>query len=376
MLDLILASLRRIANMCHKEFLAVVKDPKTRAILFVPALVQSMLFGYAATFDLTDAPYVLLDQSHSAASTELIARLEGSGVFRRVATLVNQEGMARAIETHQAMLAVQIGPRFEHQLNAGLAAPVQLILDGRNSNTAGSAASFVSQVVATYNRDWRIRHGGSGPALSVETRAWYNPNLETRWNMLPGMVAALSMLQTLLLSALSVAREREQGSFDQLLVTPMSPLEIMAGKALAPVLIGLAQSTIILLVTVLWFKVPLAGSLLTLYAGLGLFTIASVGIGLSISAVSLNMQQAMLYTFVLIMPLMLLSGLTTPVRNMPQLLQTLTIANPLRFAIDLVRRVYLEGVGLRVVALDLLPLVIIAAITLPLAAWLFRNRLA
>jgi ABC-2 type transport system permease protein len=376
MLDLILASLRRITNMCHKEFLAVVKDPKTRAILFVPALVQSVLFGYAATFDLSDAPYVLLDQSHSAASTELIARLEGSGVFRRVATLVNQEGMARAIETQQAMLAVQIGPRFEHQLNAGLAAPVQLILDGRNSNTAGSAASFVSQVVASYNRDWRIRHGGSGPALSVETRAWFNPNLETRWNILPGMVAALSMLQTLLLSALSVAREREQGSFDQLLVTPMSPLEIMAGKALAPVLIGLAQSTIILLVTVLWFKVPLAGSLLTLYAGLGLFTIASVGIGLSISAVSLNMQQAMLYTFVLIMPLMLLSGLTTPVRNMPQLLQTLTIANPLRFAIDLVRRVYLEGVGLRVVALDLLPLVIIAAITLPLAAWLFRNRLA
>jgi ABC-2 type transport system permease protein len=375
MLDLILASLRRIVNMCHKEFLAVVKDPKTRAILFVPALVQSMLFGYAATFDLTDAPYVLLDQSHSAASTELIARLEGSGVFRRVATLVNQEGMARAIETHQAMLAVQIGPRFEHQLNAGLAAPVQLILDGRNSNTAGSAASFVSQVVATYNRDWRIRHGGSGPALSVETRAWYNPNLETRWNMLPGMVAALSMLQTLLLSALSVAREREQGSFDQLLVTPMSPLEIMAGKALAPVLIGLAQSTIILMVTALWFKVPLAGSLLTLYAGLGLFTIASVGIGLSISAVSLNMQQAMLYTFVLIMPMMLLSGLTTPVRNMPQLLQTLTMANPLRFAIDLVQRVYLEGVGLRVVALDLLPLVIIASITLPLAAWLFRNRL-
>jgi ABC-2 type transport system permease protein len=375
MLDLILASLRRIANMCHKEFLAVVKDPKTRAILFVPALVQSMLFGYAATFDLTDAPYVLLDQSHSAASIELVARLEGSGVFRRVATLVNQEGMARAIETHQAMLAVQIGPRFEHQLNAGLAAPVQLILDGRNSNTAGSAASFVSQVVATYNRDWRIRHGGSGPTLSVETRAWYNPNLETRWNMLPGMVAALSMLQTLLLSALSVAREREQGSFDQLLVTPMSPLEIMAGKALAPVLIGLAQSTIILLVTALWFKVPLAGSLLTLYAGLGLFTIASVGIGLSISAVSLNMQQAMLYTFVLIMPMMLLSGLTTPVRNMPQLLQTLTMANPLRFAIDLVQRVYLEGVGLRVVAHDLLPLVIIAAITLPLAAWLFRNRL-
>lgn len=377
MLATFLASLRRIANMCRKEFLAVVKDPKTRAILFVPALVQSVLFGYAATFDLTDAPYVLLDQSRSAASGELVARLEGSGVFRRVATLHSEHAMARAIETQQAMLAVRIGPRFEHQLQAGETAPVQLILDGRNSNTAGSAAGFASQVVAAYNRDWARRHGGSGaPAVTVEARAWFNPNLETRWNMLPGMVAALSMLQTLLLSALSVAREREQGSFDQLLVTPMSPLEIMAGKALAPALIGLAQSTIILLVTALWFKVPLAGSLLTLYAGLGLFTLACVGIGLSISAVSLNMQQAMLYTFVLIMPMMLLSGLTTPVRNMPPLLQTLTLANPLRFAIDLVQRVYLEGVGLRVVAPDLLPMLVIAALTLPLAAWLFRNRLA
>lgn len=375
MFPAVAATLRRIANMCHKEFLAVVKDPSTRVILFVPALVQSLLFGYAATFDLTDAPYVLLDQSRSAASTELVARLEGSGVFRRVATLRSQEAMARAIETHQAMLAVRIGPRFEQQLYAGETAPVQLILDGRNSNTAGSAAAFAGQVVAAYNRDWARRHGG-GAALQVAARAWYNPNLETRWNMLPGMVAALSMLQTLLLSALSVAREREQGSFDQLLVTPMSPLEIMAGKALAPVLIGLAQSTIILLVTALWFKVPLAGSLLTLYAGLGLFTLACVGIGLSISAVSLNMQQAMLYTFVLIMPMMLLSGLTTPVRNMPQLLQTLTLANPLRFAIDLVQRVYLEGVGLRVVAMDLLPMLIIAALTLPLAAWLFRNRLS
>ncbi|SFU28407.1 ABC-2 type transport system permease protein [Pseudoduganella namucuonensis] len=189
-------------------------------------------------------------------------------------------------------------------------------------------------------------------------------------------MAALSMLQTLLLSALSVAREREQGSFDQLLVTPMSPLEIMAGKALAPVLIGLAQSSIILLVTALWFKVPLAGSLPALYAGLALFTVACVGIGLSISAVSRNMQQATLYTFVLIMPMMLLSGLATPVDNMPPLLRALTLANPLRFAIDLARRIYLEGVGLDAVAYDLWPMALIAALTLPLAAWLFRHRLA
>ncbi|WP_170305552.1 ABC transporter permease [Pseudoduganella ginsengisoli] len=373
-----IALLRRIANMCHKEFLAVMKDPATRAILIVPALVQSMLFGYAATFDLVDAPYVLVDQDRGAAARDFVASLEGGGMFRRVATLAGPQDIARLIETHAAMAAIVIAPDFERRLQAGAASPIQLILDGRNSNTAGAAAGHVAAVTAAFNRQWLEQHGGQAQNLppAIETRAWYNPNLQTRWNILPGLIAGLSMLQTLLLSALSVAREREQGSFDQLLVTPMSPLEIMAGKALAPVLIGLAQSTIILLVTLLWFGVPMAGSPLTLYAGLALFTVASVGIGLSISAVSLNMQQAMLYTFVLIMPMMLLSGLTTPIRNMPELMQTLTLANPLRFAIDLVQRVYLEGVGLRVVAGDLLPLAIIAAITLPLAAWLFRNRLA
>lgn len=375
-----IALLRRIANMCHKEFLAVMKDPASRAILIVPALVQSMLFGYAATFDLNDAPYVLVDQDRGAAARDFVARLEGGGVFRRVATLAGPQEIARLIETHEAMAAIVIAPDFERRLQAGVASPIQLIVDGRNSNTAGAAAGHASAVTAEFNRQWRAQHAGvatlAGMPPAVETRAWYNPNLQTRWNILPGLIAALSALQTLLLSALSVAREREQGSFDQLLVTPMSPLEIMAGKALAPVMIGLAQSTVILLVTLLWFRVPMAGSLLALYTGLLLFTVACVGIGLSISAVSLNMQQAMLYTFVLIMPMMLLSGLTTPVRNMPPLMQTLTLANPLRFAIDLVQRVYLEGVGLRVVAGDLLPLAIIAALTLPLAAWLFRNRLA
>lgn len=183
------------------------------------------------------------------------------------------------------------------------------------------------------------------------------------------------MIQMMMLSALSVARERENGTFDQLLVTPYSPIEIMIGKAIPTIMIGMVQSTIVLSVSLFWFKIPMAGSLLALYTGLGLFAIASVGIGLAISAVSANMQQAMLYTFVLIMPLILLSGLATPVRNMPEILQIATLANPLRFAIDLVQRIYLEGVGLLTVIHDLIPLLIISAITLPLAAWLFRNRL-
>ncbi len=367
--------LHRVLILCRKELLAILKDPSSRVILVAPIIMQSLLFGYAATFDLSHIPYVLSDRSRDAASAELIAKLDGTGVFQRVATPDRQRDIAAMIDTQRALLAVKIGPRFEQQLTAGEPVSIQLLIDARNSNTAGSAATYVNAVIDRYNAERRAKQGLAGTPLTVETRAWFNPNLETRWNMMPGMIAALSMVQTLLLTALSVAREREQGTFDQLLVTPLSLPVIMIGKAIAPILVGLAQSTLVLLITLFWFKVPLAGSLATLYLGLLLFTTASVGIGLSVSALSANMQQAMLYTFVLIMPMMLLSGLATPVRNMPDILQIVTYANPLRFAIDLVQRVYLEGVGLATVAPDFAPLLAITAITLPLAGWLFRNRL-
>ncbi|MBA2660005.1 MAG: ABC transporter permease [Nitrosospira sp.] len=367
--------LHRIASLCRKELLAIFKDPANRVILVFPSLIESFLFGYAATYDLTNVPYALLDQNRGAISTELIARLDGTVIFHRVATLQTQSDIARVIESGDALLVIQIGPRFEEQLNAGESAPVQLILDARNSNTAGSAVGYISAVVDSFNVARVSMVSGAGPPLIIETRAWYNPNLETRWNLLPGLIASLSMIQALMLAALSVARERENGTFDQLLVTPYSPIEIMIGKAIPTIMIGLMQSTIVLMVALFWFKIPMAGSLVTLYIGLTLFTMASVGLGLSISAVSANMQQAMLYTFLLIMPLILLSGLATPVRNMPQILQIVTLANPLRFAIDLVQRVYLEGVGLLTVIHDVIPLLIISGITLPLAAWLFRNRL-
>ncbi|EPL1142250.1 ABC transporter permease, partial [Pseudomonas aeruginosa] len=163
---------------------------------------------------------------------------------------------------------------------------------------------------------------------------------------------------------------------DQLLVTPLTPMQILIGKALPAILVGLIQSTVIFLIIRFWFEIPMNGSVWLLYLGLITFTIAAVGVGLSISALSLTMQQAMLYTFLLIMPLMLLSGLLTPVRNMPQVLQLATYVNPLRFGMSIVRRVYLEGAGFGDVALEFIPLLVLAAITLPLAAWLFRNRLS
>jgi ABC-2 type transport system permease protein len=368
--------LYRLMALIRKELMSVLKDPSSRTILFVPVLLQSMLFGYAATYDLANVPYAVLDQSRSQTSASLLARLDGTGYFQRVRTLESVAQIAPAIDSQQALMVIQVDPLLEQKLAAGQSASIQLLLDARNSTTANAAAAYVGAIVDAFNAEQQQQRGGAPPPLAIETRAWYNPNLETRWNFMPALIASLSMLQTLLLCALSVAREREQGTFDQLLVTPLTPLEIMIGKAIPPMLIGLVQSTLVLLVTRFWFHIPMAGSVVTLYIGLAAFIIAAVGIGLAISALSLNMQQAMLYTFVLLMPMMLLSGLTTPVATMPRVLQIATLVNPLRFGIDMVRRVYLEGAGLAVLIPDLVPLLLIAAITLPTAAWLFRNRLA
>ena len=366
----------RLAALVRKELLVVLKDPANRIILVMPALVQSLIFGYAATYDLTHVPYALLDRSHGAAALEFVQRLDASGLFRREADVQTDAQVAQIVETGRVPMVIVLPPDFERRLERGDDAPVQVILDARNSTTAGTAAAYLQQLVEQFNRTRAERAGvATANPVRVDTRAWFNPNLETRWNFLPALIASLSMLQTLLLTALSVAREREQGTFDQLLVTPLSPGEILAGKAVAPVLVGLVQSTIILLVTRFWFQVPMAGSPATLYAALLVFTVASVGLGLSISALAATMQQAMLATFVIVMPMMLLSGLSTPVENMPPVLQLATWANPLRFGIDAVRRIYLEGAGLATIASDFIPLVAMTVVTLPLAGWLFRNRL-
>lgn len=367
-----LTTLWQILALIRKEILALIKEPSSRIILLTPALIQSMLFGYAATYDLKQIPYAVFDQSRSEASAHLLARLDGSDVFERRVTLESARQMTSFVDDGHAVLIVSIPADFDSRLNSGLSAPIQIILDGRNSSTAASTAASLQSIVAAYNRSMN----SDSPGVVIERRAWYNPNLESRWNIMPGLIAALSMIQTILLAALSVAREREQGTFDQLLVTPLTPMQILIGKALPPIFIGLLQSTIIFLIVLLWFKVPFSGSIWLLYLGLFLFTGAAVGIGLSISALSLTMQQAMLYTFLLIMPLMLLSGLLTPVSNMPEVLQTATYINPLRFGISIVRRVYLENASFRNVAFDFIPLFALAAITLPLAAWLFRNRLS
>lgn len=364
----------RIVALMRKELLAIFTDPRARITLFVPPILQSFIFGYAASYDLTDVPYAVVDQDRSPASRDLVARLDGSGIFHRVADLTAPSEVAPYIDTRRALVVVQIGQDFERRLQGGQTADVSIVADGRNSNTAGTATAYVGAIIDAFNADWRQSHGVTGSPIQVMTRAWYNPNLETRWEMVPALIAALSLLQTLLLTAMSVAREREQGTFDQLLVTPMGPTEIMIGKAVPSMLIGAVQATSIFLIAQLWFRIPFAGSILTLAAGLLAFLLASVGIGLMLSAVVATMQQAMLFAFVLLMPFVLLSGFATPLSAMPNWLQSATIVNPLRFGIDIARRVYLQGATVRDIAPDLWPLGVIALVTLTAAAALFRRR--
>jgi ABC-2 type transport system permease protein len=370
-----LASLLRIVALARKELLAVLKDPRARNSLLLPPILQCLLFGYAASYDLNHVPYAVLDRSHSEASQALLSGFDGSGLFERIANLQTQRQVRDYIDDRRALLVIEIPVDFSRRLRGGGTAHVQIIADGRNSNTAGTALVYAQSVVNAFNSAWRTDHGLPRPPVRVQARAWYNPNLVTRWNMIPGLIGTLTMIQTLLLTAMSVAREREEGTFDQLLVTPFGPAEIMAGKALPSMLLGIVQATGVLLVAQLWFRIPFEGSFLTLYAGLALFVLAAVGIGLAVSALCQTMQQAMLFSFVLIMPFSLLSGLTTPISNMPLSLQYFTLINPLRYAIDIAQRVYLEGVGPSVLLPDLWPLAAIAAVTLAAASWLFKHRL-
>jgi ABC-2 type transport system permease protein len=369
-----LDSIFRILALTRKELLAILKDPRSRYSLIAPPILQCLIYGYVATYDLNDVPYAVLDQDRSAASQGLLAALDGSGVFRRVANLDHAAQIKTTVNERQSLLAIQIEPDFERRLLSGMEANVQVIADGRNSNTAGTALGYLNAIVDAFNANWRIQHNQGGPAIRVSSRAWYNPNLETRWHMIPALIGTLTLVQLLLLTGLSVAREREQGTFDQLLVTPFRPAEIMAGKAFPAMIVGIVQATIVLLVAQLWFAIPFAGSFVTLYIGLGVFVVAAVGMGLLLSSVAATMQQAMLYSFMLIMPFSLLSGLTTPISSMPVFLQYVTLVNPLRYAISMAHRVYLEGVGLRLLLPDLWPLAIIAVVTLSAASWMFRHR--
>jgi ABC-2 type transport system permease protein len=366
---------QRVLALLRKEFAALFADRRGRFVLVVPPIIQLLVFGYAATFDLKDLPYAVYNEDRGAVSRDFLAAFAGAAAFRQVAVLDAEAQIAPLVDSRRALVVIHIGPRFTADLLSGRPAPVQVVVDGRNSNTAMGALNYVRTVVETFNGTWAEERGLARPPARLETRAWFNPNLESRWTFIPGLVGMLTLLVTMLVTAMTVAREREQGTFDQLLVTPLRPVEILLGKALPGFLIGIAEATAILLVATLWFKVPLLGSLVVLYAGLLLFLLSSVGAGLLISSLAVTQQQALLGAFLFMVPAVILSGFATPIANMPESVQMLTLVDPLRYFLVVLREVFLEGAGFGVLRHELWPMAVIGAVTMTIAGWLFRHRM-
>ena len=365
----------RIIALVIKEFLALLKDPKSRFVIIGPPLFQLLVFGYAATFDLTNVPFAVYNESPSEEARQLVARFRGSANFNEVATITHDEQIAPLVDSKRVLLVVHIGPRFSHDLRSRASAAVQIILDGRDSNTAMLAMGYVQKIVDNYNMQWAGENDKPEPPARLVVRSWFNPNLLSRWFIIPGIVGLLTLVVTMLVTALSVAREREQGTFDQLLVTPYRPLEILIGKAVPGFIIGTAEATLIIVVAVFWFQVPLLGGLSSLYTGLFLFLLSAIGVGLMISSLSVTQQQGLLGAFMFLVPAIILSGFATPILNMPPLVQKLTLINPMRYFMVIVRGVFLEGTPFHLLIGQFWPLAVIGIVTLSIAAWLFRRRM-
>ncbi|WP_260293394.1 ABC transporter permease [Sedimenticola hydrogenitrophicus] len=366
---------QRIRALVVKEFLSLFKDKKSRFVTIVPPLIQLLVFGYAASFDLNQVPYAIYDRDQGQAGRALAAAFSGSPNFDLRHIVQHQDEIAPLVDNGEVLLVLQLEPRFSEKLAAGQPAEVQVLVDGRNSNTAQIAVNYAATVIREFNERWIAEHGLAPPPAHLVSRAWFNPNLESRWFFIPGLVGLLTLVVTMVVTSLSVAREREQGTFDQLLVTPLRPFEILIGKATPGFVVGMIEGSVVILLAQYWFGVPLVGGLGVLYLGLVLFLLAAIGIGLAISSLAVTLQQALLGGFLFMVPAVILSGFATPIANMPRAVQLLTLVDPLRYFLVVVRGVFLEGAPLSILVHELWPLALIAGFTLSAAAWLFRHRM-
>ncbi|WP_321323398.1 ABC transporter permease [Thiomicrorhabdus sp.] len=358
-----------------KEFLAVLRDKKSRAILIGPPIFQLLIFGYAATFDLNHVSVAIYNEDHGASSREFISKIEGSPNFDIIRYIDKEADIAPIINNKNALMVIHFGPNFSANIQKGIAAPLQVILDGRNSNTAMISLNYIRSILLKFNQSWASDHGSGNLPANIEIRAWYNENLQSGWFIIPGIIGLITLVITLIVTALSVAREREAGTFDQLLVTPLTPLQILIGKALPGVIIGLIEATFIIMFAVYWFDIPLRGSVGALYLGLLLFLLSAVGIGLMISTVVVTQQQAILGAFIFMVPAVILSGYATPIENMPQVIQWITYLDPLRYLLIITRGVFLEGDSYALLFPQYWPMVVIGFTTLAITGWLFKKRM-
>ncbi len=365
----------QIFALAKKEFLALLRDPRSRLILVGPPIMQMLIFGFAASYDLNNVPVAIYNQDQGAASRAFISQFEGSPNFQITKTIQRNADIAPLINNREVLLVLNIEANFSDHLLQGKSATVQAIFDGRNSNTAMIAMNYLSSMTQSFSQQWIKAHGQTGPRVELSVRNWYNENLQSRWFIIPGILGLLILVITLLVTALSVAREREAGTFDQLLVTPLRPVQILIGKAIPGIVVGVVEATVILLIIVNVFHIPLRGDIGALYLGIVLFLLSASGIGLMISAISVTQQQAILGAFLFMVPAVVLSGFSTPIANMPEVVQWITYLNPLRYFLIILRGVFLEGNSYELLINQYWPLLLISLSSLSFSGWLFKHRM-
>jgi ABC-2 type transport system permease protein len=374
--------LERLKAMLRKEFIQVLRDPRMRFVVFVIPIVQTIIFGYAVNTDVRDVDLAVYDLDNSSQSRELADRFVKSGYFQLHEHVYHEARARELIDRGEVKALLRMNHGFGEDLAAGRGAAVQLILDGTDSNTAGIALNYAARIVASYSGKvqmdaLRRRAGRQAQIQGVDlaSRAWYNPNLESRNFFVPAVITNIVFIITMLLSSMAVVREKEIGTIEQVIVTPIGKGEFILGKTVPFILIGFINVAIISFVAVFWFDVPLRGSILLMFGATALFLMSSLGIGLLISTVSRTQQQAMMSAFFVIFPAMLLSGFAFPIDSMPPAIQWVTYINPMRFFLVIVRAIFQKGVGIAILWPQLLALLIIGVTILGTAILRFKKTL-
>lgn len=374
--------LERALAMLKKEFIQIFREPRMRAVVLVIPIVQLLVFGYAANTDVKNAPLAILDQDNTPASREYVARFIHNGYFNAVAFPQTQDEIQSFMDSGTASAVLWIKPEFQQRIQSGKTAPVQLLLDGSDSNTAGIIMGYCVKISSDYSRSVLIsrvnRQQGANaknPRINLVSRAQFNENLESRNYYLPGVMATMVMLITLMLTSMSIVREREIGAMEQILVTPIKPIEFIIGKTIPFVLIAYIDVFIVTAVGYFWFQIPFRGDFAFLLLCAGLYILPCVGLGLLISTICQTQQQAMLSTFLFFFPAMLLSGFAYPINNMPDIIQIFAYANPLRHFLIIIRGIFLKGNTASILYPEMIALATLGLVFILLAVRRFHKTL-
>ena len=375
--------LGRLRHMLIKEFIQVFRDKRTRFLLFGPPIIQMLIFGYAATLEIKHVPTAVLDYDNTQVSRDLISRFAASQYFDVRLLQTDRRDIKLLIDRGDVTLALQINDGFTRDLAKGKTGHIQVIVDSSNSNTALIGLGYVNEVAANFSQEYQTARmqrqspmtAASLPNIVLDRRPWYNPDVSDRWFFIPGVIGNLILVIVINLTAFAVVREREIGTLEQIMVTPIRRVEFILGKTVPFFLIGLFDALLVSAFGTLWFGVPLNGSIGVLVLGTVLFLLSMLGIGLFISTVSKTQQQAMMTSFFFIMPSIIFSGFGTPISSMPEALQWLAYLNPLTYFLDVLRSIYLKGVGLGLLWQDMAAMALLGIIMLAVSVFRFQKSL-